>query len=733
MAIGHRGSIIDSLGRLFDSGTVTGLGEAQLLDRFLNQGDEAAFEAILHRHGPMVLGVCRRVLDDPHDVADAFQTTFLILVKKARSIRDRDVLGTWLHGVARRVAVRAKVNARTRRTRERAGAEGLDVEQPRADRLDVNELRSLIDAELERLPTRYRQPVILCDLEGRTHEQAAMQIGCPVGTVKSRLSRGREQLRSRLARRGVAPSAALLATTLAAESAHAVPVELINLTLGAATRLAAGHAIAAGTFSAGVVTLLKGVLRSMFITKLKFAAVALAAVGLATTGVRAFIGHRAALPAPGEQAAAPIAAQAQTSSTPASPERGVERFQLDNGLKVILRPIQGARQTALTVVYSVGSDHDPEGRSGLAHWVEHFYVTASAGTAKARTAEEFARRYPDGANGQTGDRYTVIAAMFPKANLDEELRDAAARMSDLRITPADLDRERPRLLQEVGNMFGAFPSLAAMNHARELARPTPNGGRHGGSPDQLRAITVDDIRSFWKRYYKPRNAIVALAGDFDPAAARKMIAAQFAAIPAGDKAPTPHEPGKPKFGTVREVAVASPLPDAEATACIAYPAPQPGSDLYAPFLVLVSRLWAGAEKLGEGGVTGSPVYFTPLDDGSVVAVSAKVQPGEPAAGAIGRLEAFVAETIGPKLGDNEILATRNQLGLFLGLADVPDQFLAQNPYGVAFSLARREQLGLDPAKLNRELEALTEKDLRHAAAEVFAPARHAGAVISLEK
>ena len=337
----------------------------------------------------------------------------------------------------------------------------------------------------------------------------------------------------------------------------------------------------------------------MFITKLKFAAVALAAVGLATTGVRAFIGHRAALPAPGEQAAAPIAAQAQTSPTPASPERGVERFQLDNGLKVILRPIQGARQTALTVVYSVGSDHDPEGRSGLAHWVEHFYVTASAGTAKARTAEEFARRYPDGANGQTGDRYTVIAAMFPKANLDEELRDAAARMIDLRITPADLDRERPRLLQEVGNMFGASPALAAMNQ-RPRARPgrRRTEGGTADQPDQLRAITVDDIRSFRNRYYKPRNAIVALAGDFDPAAARKMIEAQFAAIPAGDKAPTPHEPGKPKFGTVREVAVASPLPDAEAMACLAYPAPQPGSDLYAPFLVLVSRLWAGG---GLGG------------------------------------------------------------------------------------------------------------------------------------
>ena len=161
MASGHRGSVVDSLGRLFEAGTVTGLGEAQLLERFLAQGDEAAFEAILQRHGPMVLGVCRRVLDDPHDVADAFQTTFLILVKKARSIRDRDVLGTWLYGVARRVAVRAQVNAR-RRSHPRADRDGGTgrgtSERSRADRLEARSCASLIDAELERLPARYRQP-----------------------------------------------------------------------------------------------------------------------------------------------------------------------------------------------------------------------------------------------------------------------------------------------------------------------------------------------------------------------------------------------------------------------------------------------------------------------------------------------------------------------------------------------------------------------------------------------
>ena len=295
MASGYRGSVVGSLGRLFESGTVAGLGEAQLLERFLARGDEAAFEVILQRHGPMVLGVCRRVLGDPNDVADAFQATFLVLVKRARAIRDRDALGTWLYGVARRVAVRARVNARRQRSRERTGAEGLDVDAgpSRTDRLEAQELRSAIDDELERLPARYRAPVVLCDLEGRTHEQAAAQLGCPVGTVKSRLSRGREQLRSRLVRRGVAPSAGLLAATLAAESAHAVPVELMSQPLGAATQLAAGKAVAAGASSAGAATLTKGVLRSMLFVKIQLAAVALAAAALVTLGGRALVGPAA--------------------------------------------------------------------------------------------------------------------------------------------------------------------------------------------------------------------------------------------------------------------------------------------------------------------------------------------------------------------------------------------------------------------------------------------------------
>ncbi len=730
MAGGHRGTAVESLERLFESGTVVGLGEAQLLERFLVLGDEAAFEAILHRHGPMVLGVCRRVLADPHSIADAFQATFLILVKNGRSIRDRDALGIWLYGVARRVAVRARANARRRDDRERSGivAEGqiLDTGSGGSglEGLERQELRATIDEELERLPATYRAPLILCDLEGQTYEQAAAQLGCPVGTVKSRLARGRERLRARLTRRGVAPCAATLASAIAAESAHAGPVELMGLTLGAASRIAAGQEIAAGASSAGATALTKGVLRTMKLVRIQLATAALLAATLATTGVRALVGPAAA--AVSREAVAPKAPRVHAAATtpkvePAPSERGVEHFRLANGLKVILRPIKGSEETALVVVYDIGEDHDPEGHSGLAHAIEHLYATARAGLAPAREA--------DGeSNGQTGERYTAISNVFPAGQLARVLADAAALMRGLKLTPADLDRERPRLLEEVENMFEGFPALAAVNNARARVRPMPAGGRQGGRPEYLRTLTIGEIRARLDRYYKPTNATLALAGDFDPAAARRAIESHFAAIPSGEPIPAALEPGAPNFFVPAGPAAgqADRAHGKPTMACLAYRPPQPGDELYPPFLVLVSRLWAAGSRLGGGGITGSPVFFTPLDDGTVVAISLPIRDGEPPAKAFERIEAFVAETIATKLGPGELAGLIQEVRMIFEVADLPDARL--DPYGVAFAIARRDQLGIDPARFDRALQAITEEDLRRVGKDVFDPGRHAGAI-----
>src|SRR5262249_19586705 len=192
-------------------------------------------------------------------------------------------------------------------------------------------------------------------------------------------------------------------------------------------------------------------------------------------------------------------------------------------------------------------------------------------------AEAFFRRYRAGCNAQTGDRYTVFATVFPRADLEKELAEAAARMGELRITAADLDRETPRLLDEVANMFGRFPALGAVDVARELIRPTPQGGRKGGLPEHVKAITLDEVRAHWERYYKPRNTILVLTGAVDEAAARQAVTAHFAGLKPGGEVPQPGEPGPPQAGVLRELAVRSLPPRAEPVACLAYAAPEPGS------------------------------------------------------------------------------------------------------------------------------------------------------------
>lgn len=254
------------LARLLRWGTAAGEGDDRLLERFVAHRDESAFAALVDRHGPMVLGVCRRVLRDEHDVEDAFQATFLILARNARTIRRNDRVGPWLHGVARRVAVRAKVNATRRLARERTG---IDAEPsrdaPSSRNAERIELRAILDEELSGLPERLRAPLVLCYLEGLTHDQAASRLSQPVGTIRSRLSRGRERLRDRLARRGVRADDAALGSVVAIES---VSPALLESTIHSALEFAASQSGASALASAGAVALAQGVLKTMMISKL---------------------------------------------------------------------------------------------------------------------------------------------------------------------------------------------------------------------------------------------------------------------------------------------------------------------------------------------------------------------------------------------------------------------------------------------------------------------------------
>jgi RND family efflux transporter MFP subunit len=256
--------------------------DGQLLDRYVVQRDEAAFELLLWRHGTMVLNVCRRVLRDEHDAEDAFQATFLAFVRKARSIVRREAVAGWLYRVAYRVALEARSRVQKTAQREKRGAEKLALAE--GTEAGWDELRPLLDEEVNRLPERLRLPLVLCYLEGKTNEEAARQLGCPAGTIFSRLARGRDLLRRRLARRGLVLSAGALTTLLSQNAASAaVSTLLVGPTFKAALAFAAAQT-AAGTASTRVIELAEGVLKAMYLTKIKTVAALLLILGVLLAG-----------------------------------------------------------------------------------------------------------------------------------------------------------------------------------------------------------------------------------------------------------------------------------------------------------------------------------------------------------------------------------------------------------------------------------------------------------------
>ncbi len=244
----------------------------------------------------MVLRVCRTVLRDAHEAEDAFQATFLILALKAGSIRGRDSLTSWLYSVAYNVAATARSSAARRRSHELKAAQtrSLAFTEDAPD-----DLGPVIHEELDRIPERYRTVLVLCCLEGLTQHQAAQQLGWPLGTVQSRLARGRERLRARLARRGLAPSAAVLMLPLSSEAAQvALPAALANSTVRLALTIGAARALAIGVVPVAVMNLAKGAVRTMFVNKVLTTGVAvLLAAGVIATGAAVYA-YQAAKPDP---------------------------------------------------------------------------------------------------------------------------------------------------------------------------------------------------------------------------------------------------------------------------------------------------------------------------------------------------------------------------------------------------------------------------------------------------
>jgi len=257
---------------LLKLGSVSTLTDGQLLARFVSSQEQAAFEELVRRHGPMVLRVCRRVLYHAQDAEDAFQATFIVLMRKAQAIAKQDSVASWLHGVAYRIALKARTSASERHARERASAEAslADRRQPQAAGEPTGaDLDPVLDEELNRLPEKYRVPIVLCYLEGKSNEEAAHLLRCQTGAVRMRLLRARDLLRNRLTRRGLAFSAGTLAAILEQSvGSAAVPVSLAQATVKVAALFAAGQALDGGV-SGPALALARAMLHNLWVRKLR--------------------------------------------------------------------------------------------------------------------------------------------------------------------------------------------------------------------------------------------------------------------------------------------------------------------------------------------------------------------------------------------------------------------------------------------------------------------------------
>jgi RNA polymerase sigma factor (sigma-70 family) len=254
-------------------------GDMELLRRFVETADEAAFTVLVERHGPMVLGLCRRLLRQGHDAEDACQAAFLVLARRAGSLRKRESLASWLHGVAYRICVNLKRQQARRQRRERTATRPEASEGDAGD-ITWRELRTVLDEELQRLPQRYRAPLVLCYLEGKTRDEAAQELGAKPATLHGLLERGRKLLRQRLERRSVTLSAALFATALPGAAEAVLPASLTVASASAAVALARGHE---GIIAAHILNLVKEASTAMLVTKLKIGAAIVVAAGMLTT------------------------------------------------------------------------------------------------------------------------------------------------------------------------------------------------------------------------------------------------------------------------------------------------------------------------------------------------------------------------------------------------------------------------------------------------------------------
>jgi RNA polymerase sigma factor (sigma-70 family) len=499
------GAILRHLEQLYNHGTATGLSEPDLLNRFLTHRDESAFATLVARYGPMILGVCRRNLREERDVEDAFQATFLIFVRRAHAISDPARLGPWLHGVAHRVAVRAKAQAAQRHRLEPTSAiPSESAAIARIENNDHHELTQVLDTELARLPKSLRDPIILCYLEGLTHDQAAQRLRWPVGTVRSRMARARSLLKTRLARRGITPYTSAIATALTRQP---VSISLIERTIQFSLALGSPKTLTLALTTIPAAALAKGVLQTMFVTKTATVAALTLSGILAFGGAGSLARHLAdegaqnattavALPVTESQKPQPTA-----QTNPASEEDGLikslelmeERLSAlkTEGPKRIRR--EEEKLKALTEGYE-------QKIKELKAFIKSVRPESVLPIAPAESARQEAKSSPPQNDVIARDAATNIDPTVPKQNDQSPAPIKSTISVTLRVPKAVPGAERPDMtaignqivmIEPPGDKLTIYDTRTGVSVSRRL--PPVNGVRRIGTTFQYPWIFTKDL------------------------------------------------------------------------------------------------------------------------------------------------------------------------------------------------------------------------------------------------
>jgi zinc protease len=419
----------------------------------------------------------------------------------------------------------------------------------------------------------------------------------------------------------------------------------------------------------------------------------------------------------------------------------VETFSLPNGLTVLLRKLPGAPSAAVAVVYRIGADHDPKGACGLASLIEGLYLTAATPTLACRSCDVVDARPPEGAPGTarfehvTADDHTCFARVLPASELTLELEDVAQRMGVLHITDEDVASARERLVERIRQAYEGIPETASRLRARERLVEAPNGGRRLGRLADVRALTAAQVRDRVSHLYKARNAVLAVAGDFDVAAVKALVRKRFVEVPPGDDAPALGERVPAPTGTEWDGVGDGPAIFAVAEASKAVPgsvtlavlAPHQGAAKgYAAFLLLVTRLLDVAADAGAGGGSAAQPSYDPDGDPAVLYLTLPLPDGASAAQAAALLRETLVEIARAPVGPGDTVRARARLPRLFG-ATFPADASTLDLFAIVRGDARRAFTGLDLETLLHFVGDAKTDDLRLA---IGRPQRCAAAIPS---